>query len=469
MGLRPLHFWLERVRVARFVEAYCCVVALIVACAPSLHAQVHDESGDWHSLPPASEPSDGGFTTSDDGNVPLSQVPQLTSRSSASQKLYLNFVGSDLFNWGTFSPHITPAYSTDLDTTTFSPSEISNIQEVWARVTEKFSPFNIDVTTINPGESHFVPQDSLNVVIGGNGSWYPLVAGGVAGVGSYYNGDSSTHNTVFVFPKNLGNGFPKYVGEASAHEAGHAFGLQHQSTYNGPTKTAEYNPGTYPGIGPGLGTGYKSPVMGLSYYSDRGIWWDGSSSQQQSNGSPIPQSDLPILASNLNAFGYRADDHGSTPASADPMFFSGGAVSASGVIETTDDKDYYSFRTGGGQVNLNIKAARWGSTVIGMLDTKAELFTAQGALVATYSNVAAPGSTSLDELISITLDPGDYLLAVESQGNYGDIGQYTIDGFIPPLAVPEPATVVLMAVGSMGLFAFRRRRDRPRICGARAQ
>ena len=33
-------------------------------------------------------------------------------------------------------------------------------------------------------------------------------------------------------PRNLGKGRPKYVAEAAAHEAGHLFGLTHQSAYD---------------------------------------------------------------------------------------------------------------------------------------------------------------------------------------------------------------------------------------------
>src|SRR6266566_4667930 len=162
-------------------------------------------------------------------------VPVLHSDSGAAAKLYLDFSGSSDPTWGSYNPGTTPAYSQDSDTSTFTDSEITSIREIWARVAEKYSPFNIDVTTQNPG--NLTDKVTQKVVFGGAGAWLGAQAGGVSYVGAFYN---TAPNVSFVFTDNLAAGAPKYSSEAAAHEAGHAFGLQHQGTWSGSTLTNEY-------------------------------------------------------------------------------------------------------------------------------------------------------------------------------------------------------------------------------------
>src|SRR2546427_10732730 len=75
-------------------------------------------------------------------------VPLLSSDPSATVKVYLDFDGDAATTWNGFSVPATPAYDLDGDPTSFNDTELSNIRQIWARVAEKFSPFNVDVTTI---------------------------------------------------------------------------------------------------------------------------------------------------------------------------------------------------------------------------------------------------------------------------------------------------------------------------------
>src|SRR5258706_4281560 len=81
-----------------------------------------------------------------------SSAPQLSSRPAAAVKVYLDFTGAPAQSWGSFSTTQTPAYDTDGDETSFSPTENDQIREIWSRVVEKYSPFNVDVTTVDPGD-----------------------------------------------------------------------------------------------------------------------------------------------------------------------------------------------------------------------------------------------------------------------------------------------------------------------------
>lgn len=354
------------------------------------------------------------------GTVPLSAVPQLSSRPQATAKLYLHFIGEPAQAWGGYNVPATPAFSTDGDATTFSAGDLAAIDEIWARVAEKYSPFNIDVTTVNPGQ--FVDQQALKVVIGGNGSWFGS-GSGVAYVNSFFN---FRPNVVWVFPQLLSNN-ARMVGEIAAHEAGHAFGLYHQSTYSGTTKTNEYNPGT----------SAKAPVMGNSLSTSRGLWWLGPNA----NGSTSIQDDLTVLASSSNGFGYRVDDHGNTLATATSLTVVNGTAVAGGVIEQTSDIDTFSFTVPtSGQVTINGAVAQFGA----MLDMSLELYNSSGTLV------ASAATTSLGETITTNLPAGSYFVMVKSAGNYGDIGQYTLTVSVPQGQPPAPPVAAVAGTYTVG-------------------
>src|SRR5215831_8994440 len=198
----------------------------------------------------------GGTGSTGGPTFGLSNVPQLSSLPGAKASIYLNFTGDFTASWGSFSNITTPAYDIDGDPTTFSQTELNNITQIWQYVAEDYAPFNINVTTVQPGNmGHGFTQ---KVDIGGNGAWLGALAGGVSYIGSFAN--SAAPNISFVFPDNLGTGFPKYVADASSHEAGHSFGLYHQSQYNSSGQLiAEYYTGPGDGTAPIMGDSYSAP------------------------------------------------------------------------------------------------------------------------------------------------------------------------------------------------------------------
>ena len=180
--------------------------------------------------------------------------------------------------------------------------------------------------------------------------------------------------------------------------------------------------------------------MGNSYYATRGIWWNGTTTS-----ATTYQNDLAILSSSTNGFGYRPDDHDNTPASATPLLVSGSSVSGLGIIETMSDVDYFSFTTDAGTLSLSAMPLAQG----GMLDLKLSLYTSTGTLVASAS------TSSLGESLTVTVPAGSYRVAVASQGNYGDLGQYTISGTIVPqanfVAAPSGLTAVVVSATQVQL------------------
>jgi len=354
---------------------------------------------DLHGFPAVESgdvPDDGGGGETS----PLASLPLLSSNPDAEVKLYLDFDGHFEADWGSFDDISSPAFSLDGDYNTFNTAEMNAITEIWQRVSEDYAPFNIDVTTIEP--DNFDNGSALRIVIGGSSSWYGNTVGGVAYINSFTN---SVVNTAYVFPNHLAKN-ARYIAEATSHEAGHAFGLRHQSKYVDGNKTDEYHPGS----------GDWAPIMGLSYYKTRSTWHDGTTYSDSAY-----QDDMALIARSQNGFGYRDDDHGGFN-SATALNFVDRVAANSGIVGLMDDKDAFSFTTSAGTVELDLNVAEVGAN----LDSVLELWTAEGTLIAT-----ADPSNDYGATISMSLDAGDYVLIVRSTGEYGSVGQYTISATLP--------------------------------------
>jgi hypothetical protein len=361
-------------------------------------------------------------------------VPAYSSLSGATAKIYLDFGGTSFQGtWSGKTPGTVPAYDTDGNAANFSATELSNIQQIFLRVAEKYSPFNVDVTTVDPGNLN--NRETARLIIGGSNAWYGS-GGGVAFINGFTN---SSSNIGWVFPKNLSNGNPKTVAEAAAHEAGHLFGLQHQSTWtlnaNGTyTKSEEYSTNG--------GNTAKRPIMGVSYSSTRGLWWQGTTTS-----ATTIQDDLAVIARSTNGFGYRPDDHAGVLAGATSLIPNAtGQFSSAGIIGNTLDLDLFSFVTGAGTIRFSTAIATFG----GMLDSTLQLFAADGSVIQTNN------TTNLTEGMTLNVLAGQYYIGVSSRGNYGDIGQYTLSGQLIP--VPEPA----LAAGGLILLMLSTGRSRRR-------
>ncbi len=364
----------------------------------------HDHSDDELAVHGFVLPSDTG---DEDGPVAagglnaLTDIPVLHSNAGANASIYLDFDGHFISQWGAYSNVTTPVYDIDGDATTFSDTELSRITEIWKRVAEDFAPFDINVTTVDPGD--FSNGKALRVSIGGNGSWIGPY-GGVAYVNSFTN---AVPNVAFVFTKNLGNGNAKYTAEATSHEAGHAVGLQHQSDYDGSgTLIREYS----------NGYGDFAPIMGVGYSAARTTWHNGTTTSANTY-----QDDMTVIARAANGFGYRTDDHADSYASATAADLSGTTISGSGIIEQMSDVDYFSFTTASGQITLTLTGAEIGTN----LDSILELRSANGTLIAT-----ADPSNSYGATITETVAAGTYHLVVRSTGVYGSVGQFSFTGDI---------------------------------------
>lgn len=93
--------------------------------------------------------------------APLSALPILASRPSAPVTVHLDFDGTPPFEFndstdlwasgpapGNSDP--IPAFTIDANANDFTQGELDSIVTVWQHVSEKFSPFDINVTTVPP-------------------------------------------------------------------------------------------------------------------------------------------------------------------------------------------------------------------------------------------------------------------------------------------------------------------------------
>jgi hypothetical protein len=379
-------------------------------------------------------------------NYPLTAIPQLHSDPTAPAKLYLDFDGhfepvwggwvDPVFGtrWNAYYNVTTPPFDTDGDRTTFSDGELAAIREIWARVAEDFAPFNVDVTTVDPG--NFDDRVGLRVAIGGSGlDWFGTKISGEEMFAAYT--DPTQVNTAYVFPDDLG-GNPRLIADAVSHEAGHAYGLEHQSAFDASgNKTAEYSTNGDSTV--------SAPLMGDPSLAARSTWWYGLDHDGNL------QDDMAVIASANNAFGYRTDDHGDTFATASPMTSDGTGWGASGIIEHTTDHDVFRLDTGG-RITVRVDPAAVGPN----LDPTLSLFDSAGNLIAS----AEPNPidrTDLSAELTETVAPGTYYVVVGSQGDYGDVGQYTVSvltdttpptSSVAPLPALSPLTFPLSWSGS---------------------
>lgn len=238
----------------------------------------------------ASAASSGGELAA--ATTASSSVPVLNSLPGAAISLYLDFDGDYESQWGSYGSVATPAFDQDGNPGSFNTSELATIREIWQYVAEDYAPFQVNVTTVEP--TSFANGAAIRVAIGGDGAWLGGQYGGISYIDSFSN---SMPNTVFVFAENLGNGNAKYVGDAASHEAGHAFGLVHQSEYdaNG-VKIEDYS------TGPGDG---RAPLMGDSYAATRSLWWNGTSGTSANS----YQDDMAELGQTLRYRARRSQQH----------------------------------------------------------------------------------------------------------------------------------------------------------------
>lgn len=361
---------------------------------------------------------------------PVTETFRLHSKPGMSRVIYLDFNGhtTSSTSWNTNftggAAFTTPVYNTDGNASSFSEGEQANIQEIWKRVSEDYAAWDVDVTTEEPPLESLRKSTStdtaygIRIVIGG--SSYQWLGGGAGGVAYMNSFGWNTDTPAFVFPDQLGNGFPKYVAEATSHEAGHTVALNH----DGKTDGTEYY----------TGTSAWAPIMGVGY---------SSTLTQFSRGEYAGANNTENDTADIDGFIPRsADLAGDDILTAVPL--AGASVSATGIIQSQADADLYRVDTGAGLLSFNVVPANPDAN----LDIMLALYNGSGNLI------ASANPATLEASLSLNVPDGTYYLSVDGTGaagysDYGSLGQFSLTGSVPsPLGSPPVAAASVVGSSS---------------------
>lgn len=318
------------------------------------------------------------------------------------------------------------------------PSDLdpSAREDIRRRVEEDFAPFDVEVVIgAEPPQLSQGFASGVRVAIGGSsqGWGYPRTVCGVSP-------DPTGDNAALVAQRDCAGSpdrSPKAIARSASHELGHTFGLlagQPLSHYTLPAHHA------LPG---------QTPILGGYFPDRRDVWYT----------HPNPgQNDFYAL---WQALGLRAPDHvgwpglGETPLTTDP---STGDLQGAGIVEMSWGfvlsiwepdpsfvrhmplRDYFAFNAGWGTGGDQLITIRVDTINTGPADHAANLdadlvvfFDDPGASPRFQPVTLTRGDQSADlfaeasfRISASDYRPGVYLVGVQAEGGYGDLGQYTV-------------------------------------------
>eukprot|EP00775_Hariotina_reticulata_P007814 gene7814-8011_t len=365
-----------------------------------------------------------------DADPAIANVWNLTSRPGATKKIWLDFRGGTVSNraWNSGANITWPPFDSNSNPSSFSTVELGQIVAIWRAVSEDYSPFLVDVTTVDQVAINASNTTYLRVAIGGKSQSVlspTLAAGGIAYVGQF--GKDAKYQPAFVFPGNLnanGASGPKNIWEAISHEVGHTMGLQH----DGRKINSSYTEAYYSGA-----NGW-APTMGVGYYHSLTQWSKGDYVNASNT-----QDDLAVIASKLN---YVPPGNGNRTATATALIpvINGtlATVSEIGIISTTNTSDVFKIDANPGTLTVNVSTVTPYSTYSrSNLDVAVQVQDAAGNPVGQVLD--SPG-LAVSGIVTLPAT-GAYYIAVSGVGSsakyssYGSLGQFALTAtFQAPLA-----------------------------------
>lgn len=410
--------------------------------------ELHGGEHEAPSVEPTLDPP-----TADDLAVAL----DLHSRPGAARVIVLDFDGHDYSGtaWSNGGATALAApYDTDGAPSSFSNAERSAIYSVWQRVAEDFAPFDVDVTTKDPGIDAIRRDSQADGAYGTRlvvtpTKTYQCSCGGVAYVGVFDQygaaGTSNSHDhyqPAWVFTAGVGTG-AKSIAEAASHEVGHNLGLHHDGTAS---------------VGYYEGHGDWAPIMGVGYYRPISQWSRGEYAGATAGEQSDPD-DFAVMTAN-GAPGT-ADER----ADAEASRLAVGAAD-SGLIGVGDKADRFEITaTETGELtvtaspastspNLDIRLTRIGLDATVLFDDPPSS-DSNGADVSLGLGAQLTLQVSAGEVVTVEVSGvgwGDPLSTGYS--SYGSVGRYRIEASLgavtdddpPPPAEPPSAPTGLGAV-----------------------
>jgi hypothetical protein len=297
-------------------------------------------------------------------------VLSLSSRPSSTRTIYLDFTGHRTANtqWNRdfgVNAFTSPPYQLDGDRSTrFTAREQEQIRRAWETVAEDYAPFDVNVTTKDPGQAALTRSSASDkafgsrVVVTAGGPLYARCGcGGIAYLGTFDQAgpQSPRYQPTFVFTDGVSRDGWVFA-EAASHEAGHNLGLDHDGLNGQPYY---------------FGSERWAPIMGASYEKLSQF------SKGEYAGASNTENDLVVMT--RNGIALRRDDHADAASGATALQGTAARRTGAGVISTSVDKDAFSFTPAAdGPVTVAVTPAGTATN----LDVQLTLLDAAGDVVA---------------------------------------------------------------------------------------
>lgn len=402
------------------------------------------------------------------------------SKPGAPYTVYLDFDGASLRNteWNRF-------YEQDVFelAPNAAAADAAYVYQVWARVAEDYAPFDVNVTTTDPGADalHKTSADDgeygMTAVVTDTDDIEPAQdAGGRAWAGGFGNAFLSP---AMIFAPVARDSNAPDVGNIVSHEVGHTFGLDHDGigddAYYGDTEAepaslwgpimgapwsaplSQWSPGDYAdATNPGEDdlaeiTATDTVAQTFMVFDGDQMWLDDFCVDSEDPANPQPGDQAfepagapPEICAEVGAeltlefyysgrAAYAADDHGGVLGEATALDNAAGEFTATGVVGQSGERDVFTFVTGGGPVTVTAEGASVGQNA----DLHLELIDGDGELVAEASpeagtDLASPpvdrAATGLDAQIETEVETGVYYVRVSGAGQGDPAANTPADG-----------------------------------------
>ncbi len=357
----------------------------------------------------------------------------LDSRPTSSRVVYLDFDGHTVVDpaWGAagYSAVISSAPFDADGAPGFSASERAIIFEVWQRMAEDYRPFDVNVTTRDPGIDALRRSSATDTAYGQRVVISPsnFTTGGLIGIALVGVFTAEQDHAAYVFTDAAFKQTPKTVAEAASHEVGHTLGLSHD--------------GALPATGYYGGHGAWAPIMGRGTSPSTPVTqW----SRGEYAGSNNLEDDLAIIADGKNrqpGLGYRPDDHSGLLGRPTVV---AATSTTSGSIDTTGDRDVFAVDVADGTLSVQLRPPA-GQAAWSNLAARLTVRNSAGAVVES-KDVGTPSGWTVDVAPAVTA--GRYTIEVEPIGwltastgftTYGSLGAYELVVDAPQGAAPPTA------------------------------